>query len=289
MREGWKKNGVVAGTVFAIVFMALLPIPLAAADSSDTAETTVGVRNSDGTASGLAFFVDDEETGEVLPATGNNRAVVGKVTGRDGNGHNDLEGASLVCLTANCPIVIGDAEMDEAEDDEATWSFDLEVPYWTAPGTYVFEATVHEKGNKNHVIQSTLIVEEILGLGLGAKKVNFGQSLVPGGTSAIQSLTVLNTGNVGLDLLLDATALGFVGGGSKDVQIPAAAMEYGKSATLTDAAAFAAGEGQVDLNLAPGAGAAAPLYLRLTIPGIDEQYVPPGSYVGELTVTGAEA
>jgi hypothetical protein len=119
-------------------------------------------------------------------------------------------------------------------------------------------------------------------MSLGASSIDLG-SIDPGAASAIKGLGVQNYGNVQIDVQVSGTALTLA---SPAATLPVGSVKYSKALDMSGAAALSATPTALTaFDLAKGPVSLGTLYWQLSVPDGAAQYVPPGSYTGDLTVS----
>ena len=223
----------------------------------------------------------------VTPVAGGSVPVLVTATVSDGNGANDLLTVTIQVLKADnsAYLAAGPATLASATGKVATWTRSFSMAFHDDPGTYKIVVVATDKQAAtadNAAAPQTFAYATLAALNLGASSIDLG-TLDPGAASAVKTLAVQNHGNVRIDVQVNGTALTLA---SPAASLPVGSLKYGKAVDMSDAAALSATPTAMPaFDLAKGALSLGTLYWQLSVPDGAAQYVPPGSYTGDLTVS----
>lgn len=222
----------------------------------------------------------------VTPTAGATTAVTVTATVSDNNGANDLLSVTIQVLKADNSVYLaaGPATLATASGKTSTWTRGFSMAFSDDPGTYKVVVVATDKqaaAVDNVAAPQTFTYATLVALNLGASSIDLG-ALDPGAASAVKSLGVQNYGNVPIDVQVSGTALTLA---SPAATLPVGSLKYGKAADMSGAATLSGTPTTLTtFDLAKGSLSLGTLYWQLNVPDGAAQYVPPGSYTGDLTV-----
>jgi hypothetical protein len=223
----------------------------------------------------------------VTPTAGSTTAVTATAAVSDNNGANDILSVTIQVLKADNSVYLaaGPATLASATGKSSTWTRSFSMGFSDDPGTYkvVVLATDKQAATAdNAAAPQTFTYATLVALNLGASSIDLG-AIDPGAASAIKSLGVQNHGNVQIDVQVNGTALTLA---SPAASLPVGSIKYSKAADMSGAASLSATPTALSaFDLAKGPLSLGTVYWQLAVPDGAAQYVPPGSYTGDLTVS----
>lgn len=222
----------------------------------------------------------------VTPTAGGTTSVAATIVASDNNGANDLLGVTLQVLKPDSSVhtAAGAATLVSSSGKSATWTRTFTMAFHDDPGTYKLVAVVTDKQSAtgdNVAAPQTFAYATLAALSLGAGTLGLG-SIEPGAASTVQAIGVQNHGNVRIDVQVNGTALSLA---SPAASLPVGSLKYSGASDMSGAAALSATPATLGaFDLAKGPSSSQSLYWRLDVPDGDAQYVPPGTYTGDLTI-----
>lgn len=263
---------------------------LATAASNDSVESSAEISNEPPTNLQIEIQGDSDEAApgvQIAPDASGTTTI--SLTGRaeDGNGWKDIEKGTIEVVApdgSSVEIAEGSPE-PQGNGRKRACTFHFALDSASPPGDYTVKLTISDKQQAQRTAETTFTFEEYLALALESGAVSFGSGLGPGQTTHADpaSLGVKNLGNVPLDLSVSASPLTRVGG---DGTIDPGRLRYSTSASMDPEFPLStSGYLDASFDLAPGSTRLA--YLDVHMPTGDEQYVPPGRYIGTITFGGA--
>jgi hypothetical protein len=225
------------------------------------------------------------------PTAGTTTSVSTTIVVTDANGYNDVSSVTLEVLKPDgtTHVAASAAAFDSGSLTSATYKKTFAMNFYDAPAagasTYKVKvvATDSQGAAADNVADlAAFHYAELVALSLGSASVDFGASLDPGDASAIQPLTVQNYGNVQIDVDVSGTALDHA---TESASLPVSSVAYDTASDMSGSAALSGSASTLSaFDLAKGASSTKDLYLQLTVPTGDDQWVPSGTYSGTLTV-----
>lgn len=156
------------------------------------------------------------------------------------------------------------------------------VGYFAKPGTYTFSATVTDAAGATGTLSVTKAVASIRSFALDVTSVSFG-NLAPSAASTAQRVQVLNRGNSAIDVEVSGTALTK---SSPSATIAVGQITRSLNADMSSSTALSGTPTAItDFSLNYGMGVKKATYWKLTMPSGANQFLPPGSYTGTITIT----
>lgn len=226
----------------------------------------------------------------VSPVAGDTKEVAVTIDAADNNGWQDLVAVLVTIEAPDGSTHVAQSTADSNEDGSGvskSYSYSFDMQYYDEPGTYKVIAVAEDANAALSIaIEQTFVYEELAALSLVESSLSFG-TVDPGVRSSEAQLTVVNTGNVGIDLETSGSALVYVEDASieiavdrvkYDLQSDAFESEQSLSETPTTNA-FA---------LAAGPESSGGTWWALEVPSGEDQYIPAGEYSGSLTVSAVK-
>ena len=276
--------------IVALLVAAYLPSVLAAEVKSNAT-----VKNRNPVVEAIFLDTSDDDPGtagmQVAPTPGGNRTIPIGIRVSDGNGWNDVTRVSYRVLAAvGGPLKSGDAARDgDGTGRMVTYTGEITIPFWQAPGNYTVEATVEDRTGQTTTATWNYEVVPTLAMVLDSASVSFGGpdgELEPGMSNRQNPAMVLirNLGNTEIDLGFSGTDL--ESPPSYGATIPVNRLKYSAKPDLSDERPFSKLlQTDSGFNLKPGPDAVRPVFFVLQMPTGDEQYVPATTYQGGITLS----
>jgi hypothetical protein len=231
-------------------------------------------------------------SGSYNPTAGTTTAVPVSTIITDGNGCSDLASVTVAVYTSGDAEVVTPAALSQTScglAGAATYGGNIAMPFHLAAGTYKVLISAVDQASAS--VSSLLAGAQTFTWGTltamtSASSFSFAASITPGAATATgQGLSVTNRGNTQMDVAVSGTALTLA---SPSASIPVSAMSYSVNSDMSSSTALSGTPATLtSFDLGSGASSSKTLYLRLTAPSVDSQYLPAGSYTGTLTVTAA--
>lgn len=240
------------------------------------------VNDDDGTTVGV----------QVNPSAGTSRTVQVTVTVDDDNGHNDVSTVEVTIMkpdNATVQVSTSTASKQTGNGKRGTYSYNFNMQYFDAAGTYHVNATVTDRDGLTETAWASFEWQELAALALSTSSV----SLNPDGNASMSvnpdsdthgnpaTVTVENHGNVKIDLQYSGTNLTSV-----DVsdEIAVTNVHWSDSDTLSPENSFSTLlQTNMTFDLVPGNGSTKDVYLAIHIPNVQS-----ATYTGTLTLTAVK-
>lgn len=230
------------------------------------------------------------------PTAGSTTSITTTVSVSDENGCADLEWVNVTVLAPDdtTHVAWSQATKDSCTLTSGTWTHTFEMRYHDDPalGTDHYKIKVRatdSQGASDETLLGNLTrfnYEELAALNLGSSTLDFGADLAPGASSATQSLSVENFGNVQIDAQLNGTNLTHA---TEPATIHVDELAYSHNSDMSDGDSLTLDPvTNTTFDLAAGSGAAKTLYWQLTVPSGSDQWIPSGTYTGEVTITAVK-
>ena len=264
-----------------IALLLVAPVALAAA-----APTAASVGASAGVANKAPVVEGVSVPATVTPTAGSTTSVTATATVSDNNGANDLLAVTIQVLKADNSVYLaaGAATLATSAGKTSTWTRTFAMSYHDDPGAYKVVVVATDKQaatGDNAAAPQTFTYATLAALSLGAASISLG-TIDPGAASAIQSLGVQNQGNVRIDVQVSGTPLTLA---DPAATLPVGSLRYAKASDMSGGIALTGAPATMSaFDLAKGPLASQSLYWQLSVPDGGSQYVPPGSYTGNLTI-----
>jgi hypothetical protein len=244
------------------------------------------VNNNANVANKVPTVYSNSMPASVSPTAGSTSNVWVEVVFEDGNGHNDISGATVTIYESDnstVHVAAGSATKTGGSGKRATYNYTFAMDYDDAAGTYYVRAagTDREGDVATAYISFDYGTLAALSIDVGSVTLNPGgdeaSELQPGedSRSSPASATITNSGNTQLDLQFSGTDLD----GPDGASIPIANVLYSRSSDMSGETAFS-GSAQTDagFNLARSGSKSA--YFAVQVP----EGIPAGSYTGTVTL-----
>lgn len=273
----------------ACVALAASLLPFAASSSDNSVRSSAEVSNEHPTNLRITIEGDADERApgvQIAPSSGKTTVKV-QGEAEDGNGWKDLKRVTFEVFAPDGSPLAGADGTGEAEGKgrKRSYSYSFDLPSGARAGTYTVRLSASDHQGAARTAEAVFELQQQLALALDTGTVSFGAGLGPGQTTheAPASVNVRNVGNVPFDLRVSSDGLQHAGG---QATIAPSRLRYSSAADMSGEMPLSA-SGILDaaFDLAPGATKAA--YLDIHMPTGDEQFVPPGRYVGTLVFGGA--
>jgi hypothetical protein len=169
-----------------------------------------------------------------------------------------------------------------------TFTGNVPMQFYTAAGTYKVQVSATDAAGSNIIgslsISPVTFTWTSLVAMTSASSFSFGTTLNPGDLSTVGSgVSVTNKGNAQIDTQVSGTALTLA---SPSASIPVGNVAYSLSNTMSPSTALTGSAAPINgFDLAAGSSSSRPIYVQLTVPSVDDQYLPAGAYTGTLTIT----
>ncbi|HEV8358978.1 MAG TPA: hypothetical protein VGR28_00840 [Candidatus Thermoplasmatota archaeon] len=244
------------------------------------------INNNANVANKAPTLYSDAIPSSASPTSGTTTSMWVEVTFEDGNGHNDLDGATVtVYQSDNSTVEVpsGSATKTGGSGKRGTYNYSFDMDYDDAAGTYYVRATASDRASASATAYLSFTYGSLAALSLSVSSVTLNPAgdenaeLQPGEDSRSDpaSVTISNAGNAPLDLQFSGTDLTGPGGAT----IPVASILYSRSSDMSSETAFGAtAQTDTGFNLATDGSKSA--YFAVTIP----EGVPAGSYAGTITL-----
>lgn len=264
------------------LLLATLALPPAGAQGSEVNVTNVA-----------PTVVSVTLPGSVTPTAGSTTSTTTTIVVSDLNGYNDISTVTVEVLKpdgATTHIAAAAATLSASlNTTDATYTYSFSMQFYDDPAlatsTYKVKVTVTDAGGLSGNNLASLAVfnyAELAALNLGAATLDFGTNLDPASTSAVQTVSVQNYGNVQIDVQLNGTAMNHE---TEAASIAVGFLNYSLSADMSNKASLTGSPAtNATFDLAKGASSSKSLYWQLSVPSGADQWVPSGNYTGTLTL-----
>lgn len=261
-------------------------------------ETQAQVKNMEPQVTAAAVVTDDDPDAsgaQVDPVPGGVRVFDVEFTAEDRNHHEDIaEAACSVHEPDGTFVETLNASMTSGAGKSSQWALSASFGYDAPPGQWsvTCEARDHRmtavgiEPSANNTFTAHFEVRAMAAILIQDAVVDFtgGQEMEPGTTTDATSVVIENQGNVQVDLLVNGTDL--VG---DQATIGVERVSYGLDQAMSNASALSGESTTVaGFDLPPGEGETKPLWWTLTIPSGDEQFIPAGTYAGQVRISAVQ-
>ncbi|MFA5861020.1 MAG: hypothetical protein WDA16_04935 [Candidatus Thermoplasmatota archaeon] len=203
----------------------------------------------------------------------------------DGNGWKDITSATITVTApdgSNVPATNAAASSEGGHGRTTTYEATYKLSASSQPGEYAVHFSATDHAGANASADAHFVYMEMLGIAIDSKSISFGSGLSPGNTTDASGVTVHNVGNVKIDLHVSASPLTEKTSG---VSIGPERIGYSQDSSMAGEVPLSAdGYADTAFQLAPGSQSAKSAFFNLHVPSGDEQYLPPGTYTGQLTL-----
>ncbi len=227
----------------------------------------------------------------VSPVAGDTQEVSVTIDVADNNGWQDLVELRVTVEAPDTTTHVVQASAVSNEDGSGvskSYSYAFDMEYYDEPGTYKVIAVAEDADAAvSATTEQTFDYEELAALSLQESSLAFG-SIDPGVRSSTSNLTVVNTGNVDIDLETSGTAL--VNADDASIEISVDRVKYDVDSDAFESEQSLTGSPVTNaFALAPGASSTGGTWWALEVPSGEDQYIPAGSYEGSVTVSAVKA
>lgn len=231
--------------------------------------------------------------GSATPTAGTTTSVSTTIVVQDINGYNDISSVTLEVLKpdgSTTHIASSAATFSSSlntTDAQYTKSFSMNFYDDSAltTSTYKVKIVVTDAGGltgNNLLNLAVFNYNQLVALNLAAGTLDFGTNIEPASTSATQSASVQNYGNVQIDVQLNGTTLTHE---SVAASIAVGYLNYSLNSDMSSKSSLTSSPVTLSsFDLVKGASSSRLTYYALTVPSGSDQWVPSGNYTGTLTV-----
>lgn len=276
--------------IAALVVAATFVTGVAVTPAVLAAESTTDVAN-------LAPVILDVSlpTASFSPTSGSTTPITTTVSVSDDNGCADISWVNVTVLDPSdaTHIAWSEATMGSCTLTSGTWTHTFDMQYHDDPAlsTDHYKVKVRatdSEGASDETLLGNLTgfnYEELAALNLQSSTLDFGV-LDPDTTSSAKSVSVENFGNVQIDAQLNGTNLTH---GTESASIHVNGLDYSLDSDMSNSNSLTLDAvTNSTFDLAPGSGSTKSLYWQLTVPSGADQWIPSGTYTGDLTVTAVK-
>lgn len=276
--------------ISALVVAAAFVVGVAATPAVLAADSTTDVANL------APVILDVTLPSDVFsPTSGSTTSITTTISVSDENGCADLEWVNVTVLDPSDATHIGwaQATKDSCTLTSGTWTHTFDMQYHDDPAlsTDHYKVKVRatdSEGASDETLVGNLTLfnyEELAALNLQSSTLDFGV-LDPNTTSATKSLSVENFGNVQIDAQLNGTNLTH---GTESASIHVNELAYSLNSDMSNSDSLTLDPvTNTTFDLAHGSGSTKSLYWQLTVPSGADQWIPSGTYTGDLTITAVK-
>lgn len=229
----------------------------------------------------------------LTPTAGTTTSASTTVVVSDLNGYNDISSVTVEVLKSDGSTThIASAAatfVSSVNLTDATYSYAFSMQFYDdaalTTSTYKVKVVVTDAGGLTGNNLASLAVfnyNQLVALNLAAGTLDFGTNLEPASTSATQSASVQNYGNVQIDVQLNGTTLTHE---SVAASVAVGYLNYSLNSDMSSKSSLTSSPATVSsFDLVKGASSSRLTYYALTVPSGSDQWVPSGNYTGTLTV-----
>lgn len=263
----------------ALLVMTLLWVSLATTPVSGIGET-VTITNLPPTIA--ISSVSGLTTGALDPTSGTTSTITVTLVVTDLNGASDITGATAGLLKADNSEHLAQASATLSSTGTTTKTFTktLAMNFYDAPATYkikVIGTDAASATGDNLLDLTTFTYRSLVAMSSPSTFAVAGSGVAPGQTASAQSLTITNAGNAQIDTQVSATDLTY-----NSNTLPVGSIAYSLANTMAGSAPLSTTAGSLTtFDLTYGASSTKNIFFQVTAP----TGLPPGNYVGTLTVT----